>query len=68
MCQKLHMLPVAPNDLAFSIHAVVLSGLTVSQIGIYDVSYGNYEGFFFFATISKMRIFLAIRVNIVVRE
>ncbi|KAL7140675.1 hypothetical protein ABFS83_08G004700 [Erythranthe nasuta] len=30
------MLPVAPNDLAFSIHAVLLSGFTLFQIGIYD--------------------------------
>ncbi|KAI3474952.1 hypothetical protein Pfo_030263 [Paulownia fortunei] len=30
------MLPVAPSDLAFSIHAVVLSAFTLFQIAIYD--------------------------------
>lgn len=32
------MIPVAANDVAFSIHAVVLTAFTLFQIAIYDVS------------------------------
>lgn len=32
------MLPVAANDVAFSIHAVVMTSLTLFQICIYEVS------------------------------
>lgn len=34
----MQMIPVAANDLAFSIHAVLLTSLTLFQIAIYDVS------------------------------
>lgn len=32
------MIPVAANDVAFSIHAVLLTAITLFQIVIYDVS------------------------------
>lgn len=32
------MIPVAANDVAFSIHAVLLTALTLIQIAIYEVS------------------------------
>ncbi|KAF9606099.1 hypothetical protein IFM89_023122 [Coptis chinensis] len=32
----LQMIPVAPNDVAFSIHAVLLTGITLIQVLIYD--------------------------------
>ena len=32
------MIPVAANDVAFSIHAVLLTAITLFQIAIYDVS------------------------------
>lgn len=32
------MIPVAPNDVAFSIHAVLLTAVTLFQIAIYEVS------------------------------
>lgn len=34
----LQMIPVAANDVAFSIHAVVMTALTLFQIFIYEVS------------------------------
>lgn len=37
----LQMIPVAANDVAFSIHAVVLTAFTLFQIAIYDVSIYN---------------------------
>lgn len=32
------MIPVAANDVAFSIHAVLLTAVTLVQVAIYDVS------------------------------
>lgn len=32
------MIPVAANDVAFSIHAVVMTAVTLFQIFIYEVS------------------------------
>lgn len=32
------MIPVAANDVAFSVHAVLLTAFTLFQIAIYDVS------------------------------
>lgn len=32
------MIPVAPNDVAFSAHAVLLTAFTLFQIAIYEVS------------------------------
>lgn len=32
------MIPVAANDVAFSIHAVLLTAITLFQIAIYEVS------------------------------
>ena len=32
------MIPVAANDVAFSIHAVILTAFTLFQIAIYEVS------------------------------
>ena len=34
----LQMIPVAANDVAFSIHAVILTAFTLFQIVIYEVS------------------------------
>lgn len=34
----LQMIPVAANDVAFSVHAVLLTAITLFQIAIYDVS------------------------------
>lgn len=35
---SLQMIPVAANDVAFSMHAVLLTAFTLFQIAIYDVS------------------------------
>jgi len=32
------MIPVAANDVAFSVHAVLLTAVSLFQIAIYDVS------------------------------
>lgn len=34
----MQMIPVAANDVAFSVHAVLLTAITLFQIVIYDVS------------------------------
>lgn len=38
MLDSLQMIPVAANDVAFSIHAVLLTAITLFQIMIYEVS------------------------------
>lgn len=39
----LQMIPVAANDVAFSIHAVLLTSITLFQVVIYDVSNLNLQ-------------------------
>ena len=34
----MQMIPVAANDVAFSVHAVTLTAFTLSQVLIYEVS------------------------------
>jgi hypothetical protein len=38
----MQMIPVAANDVAFSIHAVLLTAITLFQIVIYQVSVSMY--------------------------
>lgn len=50
----LQMIPVAANDVAFSIHAVLLTAFTLFQIAIYDVS-GPFQIKFCMVTELEMR-------------
>lgn len=37
----MQMIPVAANDVAFSIHAVLLTAVTLFQLVIYEVSFSE---------------------------
>lgn len=51
------MIPVAANDVAFSIHAVLLTAITLFQIAIYEVSASlSFSGSFFNAFVINLLI------------
>lgn len=54
------MIPVAANDVAFSIHAVLLTAITLFQIVIYDVSFTS----FFVAWVSTYPRFCKLNTNV----